>query len=80
VRDGVLAANPADAAMLPKLHPELAEELGDEPEVNAWTAAELRAFLAATEGHPRHPLWVTAAATWSCAGTWSAAGSARTRD
>jgi len=79
VRDGVLAANPADAAMLPKLHPELAEELGDEPEVNAWTAAELCAFLAATEGHRRHPLWVTAAAT-GLRRAWSAAGSARTRD
>lgn len=63
VRDGVLASNPADRAMLPKLHPERADELGDDQEVTAWSAAELRAFLAATEGRPRHPLWVTAAAT-----------------
>lgn len=63
VRDGLLRTNPSDAATLPKLHPDRVDELGDDQRVDAWSAAQLRAFLAATAGHPRHPLWVTAAGT-----------------
>lgn len=62
VRDGLLTANPSDRATLPKLHPERADKLGADQEVNAWTAEELRAFLEATREHPRHPLWLVAAA------------------
>lgn len=63
VRDGLLPANPSDPATLPKHHPERADELGADQEVNAWSAEELRAFLDATHDHPRHPLWLVAAAT-----------------
>src|SRR5687767_14874202 len=33
------------------------------PEVETWSAAEARTFLAATKHHDHHTLWVTALAT-----------------
>jgi integrase len=54
IRWGKLARNPATAATVPK-----ASETG----VSAWTAAELRRFLAGVEDDPLFALWRLAATT-----------------
>jgi integrase len=60
VADGVLAANPAARAQLPRETPTADE---DDGEHTVWRAEQLRAFLAFTDAHPWAELWRTAAGT-----------------
>jgi integrase len=60
-RAGYLTANPTDDATLPRIHPTRADRA--RPQLQTWTAEQLRGFLAATVATPRGPLWAVAAGT-----------------
>lgn len=60
VADGLLAANPAANARVPRVDHRAAPA---EQRPMAWTVDELRRFLAASEGHEHWPIWWVAAAT-----------------
>lgn len=60
-RLGYLASNPADDAALPRI--DAATTSQAVPELQTWTAAELRRFLTATADTPFGPLWAVAAGT-----------------
>ncbi|MBI2304032.1 MAG: site-specific integrase [Chloroflexi bacterium] len=51
---GWLSQNPSDRLLKPRYRPERKE---------VWSHQELTAFLEGSEGHPLHPLWITAIAT-----------------
>ena len=65
VVDGLLAANPARHARLPRHDPQ-ATELDEEPEV--WTPQQAKPFLAFVEDHPWRALWHRALGTGACRG------------
>lgn len=61
VRLDLLVANPTDRATLPRYDPRTGST--GRSEVRAWSAEEVRSFLAHVEDHPRRDLWLVAIGT-----------------